>query len=208
MPTTRHASVVGTGNLRLPTDISGAMHNASDVDLWRRAAGGERDAFGELFNRHVKAVSTFCFRRTANWALAEDMTSAVFLQAWRRRSEVRMSNDSVLPWLYGVATNLLRNIARSDHRRDAAVSRVAPAAVGPDFADDLAERLDDQRRMRETLATVELLSRPEQDVLALCVWQGLSYEQAAVALGVPVGTVRSRLSRARDHLRELLALGG
>src|SRR2546423_262912 len=72
-----------------------------------------------------------------------------------------------------------------------------------DFAADVDERLDDERQMRATLRALEKLSRADQDVLALCIWEELTYEQAALALGTPVGTVRSRLSRARARLREL-----
>jgi RNA polymerase sigma-70 factor (ECF subfamily) len=73
----------------------------------------------------------------------------------------------------------------------------------PDPADDVAAHVDDERRMKQLLARLSELPRGEQDVVALCVWSELSYEDAAAALGVPVGTVRSRLSRARGRLREL-----
>ena len=72
-----------------------------------------------------------------------------------------------------------------------------------DFAADVDARLDDERQMRATLRALDKLSRSDQDVLALCVWEELTYEQAALALGIRVGTVRSRLSRARARLREL-----
>lgn len=132
--------------------------------------------------------------------------SATFLQAWRRRTDVRLADQTVLPWLYGVAANVVRNDARRRRRRSQAFARLAPPAEGSaDFTDDLAGRLDDERRMREVLGLIERLPAPDQDVLSLCLWQGLSYQDVAVALDVPVGTVRSRLSRARQRLRELLA---
>jgi RNA polymerase sigma-70 factor (ECF subfamily) len=107
------------------------------------------------------------------------------------------------PWLLGVAINVLRNRGRSFRRHRAALDRLPPPPDEPDFADDLAGRMDDQRRMRALLALVGRLPQREQDALALCGWSGLSYEQAALALGVPVGTVRSRLSRARARLQKL-----
>ena len=58
-----------------------------DRELWRRAVAGDAEAFGQLFDLHAKAVYNFCFRRLADWAMAEDMTSAVFLEAWRRRRQ-------------------------------------------------------------------------------------------------------------------------
>src|SRR5207247_8199299 len=90
---------------------------------------------------------------------------------------------------------------RRGRRRLSALRRVAEERPSIDFADDLVERLDDERTMRALLARVEKLPRPELDVVSLCVWQELSYEEAAKALGIPAGTVRSRLSRARARLR-------
>jgi len=158
------------------------------------------EAFGELFEAHARPIYNFCFRRSADWSVAEDLTSAVFLEAWRRRADVDLLNEPALPWLYGVATNLLHNQRRALRRHRAAIDRIAQPAVSPDFSDDLAARLDDEQRMRRVLAQMQHLSAGEQDVLALCAWQDLSYEDAARALGIPVGTVRSRLSRARARL--------
>ena len=156
------------------------------------------EGFGELFDAHSREIYNFCFRRTADWSRAEDLTSAVL--AWRRRAEVDLTMEPALPWLYGVAANLLRNQRRALRRHRAAIERMAPAPSTPDFSDALAARIDDERRMRELLVHIKHLSQGEQDVLALCAWQNLSYEDAARALGVPVGTIRSRLSRARTHL--------
>jgi RNA polymerase sigma factor (sigma-70 family) len=183
------------------------MGQPTDAELWRLAASGEAAAFGVLFERHGRAVYNFCFRRTADWAAAEDLMSTVFLEAWRRRSEVRLKEGRALPWLLGVATNVLRNRRRSERRHRAALARL-PLERSPDFAADADGRLDDERRMRATLRAVAKLPRREQEVLALCAWAGLSYEDAAVALGLPVGTVRSRLSRARARVRELAGDSG
>lgn len=178
------------------------MKVLSDSELWARAVAGEPRAFGELFERHSRVIYTFAFRRTADWSLAEDLTSVVFLEAWRRRADVRLVHESALPWLFGIATNVLRNARRSLRRHQAALGRLA-VEDEPDFAGELAERLDDRRRMREILVSFAQLPRREQEVIALCRWSGLSYEEAAVALDVPIGTVRSRLARARRRLGEL-----
>ena len=175
------------------------MSAATDAELWAR---GDADAFGVLYERHARAVYNHCFRGTANWARAEDLTSVVFLEAWRRRAEVRLENESALPWLLGVATNVLRNGWRSRRRREAALARLR-LDDEPDFADNVEGRLDDERAMHDVLRLVSALPRRERDVLALCAWSELSYEETAVALDIPVGTVRSRLSRARARLREL-----
>jgi len=179
----------------------------SDAELWRLAVSGESAAFGVLFERHSRAVYNYCFRRTADWAAAEDLTSIVFLEAWRRRNQVRLKDGRALPWLLGVAANVMRNRRRSERRHRAALERVL-VQRSVDFTDDVAGRLDDERRMRAALRTLAKLPRREQDVVALCLWAGLSYEDAALALGLPIGTVRSRLSRARAHLRELTDANG
>ena len=180
------------------------MGEPTDGELGPR---GDAPAFGLLFERHAHAVYNHCFRGTADWAQAEDLTSVVFLEAWRRRADVRLQNASALPWLLGVATNVLRNTWRSRRRRDGALGRLR-IDDEPPFADDVDARIDDQRAMRSVLRVVSALPRRDREVLALCAWAGLSYEQAAVALDVPVGTVRSRLARARARLRELVGDDG
>lgn len=183
---------------------------ATDQQLWQEALDGSPAAFGLIFERHAKAVYNFSFRRTGSWSLAEDITSDVFLLAWRRRRAVVFTVDcgSVLPWLYGVASNIVRNRRRSERRATAAFARLDATEAEADFSDDLVGRLGDERRMREVLAVVEQLASHEQEVLALCAWAGLSYEDCALALDIPVGTVRSRLARARAHLAELVAASG
>jgi len=183
------------------------MGELTDAALWQRAAAGETLAFGTIFERHAGAVYNYCFRRTGNWCQAEELTAIVFLEAWRRRGQVVLERDDALPWLLGVATNVLRNLRRSHRRHRAALERLPRESVA-DFAGDVDERLDDERQMRAALRALRKLSRDDQDVLGLCVWEELTYEQAALALGVPIGTVRSRLSRARARLRELTSNPG
>lgn len=174
----------------------------TDADLWARSRAGDRDAFGLLFERHAKAIYNYCFRRVGSWSAAEDLLSVVFLEAWRRR-RVELPPDKVLPWLYGVATNVVRNQRRSERRHAAALSRMPALRPEPDFAGIADERVDDEWQAQGALGLLRRLPRREQEVFVLCAWMELSYEDAAVALGVPVGTVRSRLSRARTRLREL-----
>jgi RNA polymerase sigma factor (sigma-70 family) len=179
----------------------------ADTTLWARARSGDADAFGMLFDRHAQAIYNYCFRRTGNSTIAEDLLSIVFLEAWRRRDK-GLEPGKVLPWLYGIATNVIRNERRSQRRYAAALRRLPANPFEPSFTESVDDRLDDQRQMQELLGYVTQLPRGEQDVLALCGWSGLSYAEAALALGIPVGTVRSRLFSARKHLRELRLVTG
>jgi RNA polymerase sigma factor (sigma-70 family) len=174
--------------------------NISDQIRWARARAGDADAFGALFERHVQDVYRFCFWRTADAALAEDLTSAVFLETWRHKGGTELSASSLLPWLLGVAANLLRNHRRSLRRREAALRRLPTLAAEPDFADDTSARLDAEAAMRAVLAVVNDLPERDREVLMLCGWADLSYAEAAGALGIPIGTVRSRLAKARKRL--------
>lgn len=168
-------------------------------------ASVEADAFRTLFDRHARAVHAFCARRTADLALAEDLTSIVFLEAWRHRHRVGLvEQDNPLPWLLGVANNVVRNDLRARIRYRAAVRRLAPTSVVDAGDDRVVARADAERGLGDALSAIAALSAGERDVVALVLWSGLSYEEAAVALDVPVGTVRSRLSRARSKVRSSL----
>lgn len=185
------------------------MSEVADPILWRRARGGDGAAFGILFERHAGRIYNYCFRRTADWALAEDLTSATFLLAWRSVGRETLRAESALPLLYGIATNVLRNQRRSVRRaREAFARQPLERPEEPDFADDSATRLDDEATMRQLLGVFTRLPRREQDAIALCDWSRLSYEDASLALGVPIGTVRSRLARGRRRLRELAVAAG
>lgn len=155
-----------------------------------------------LFERHARPIYNFCFRRVGNWDAAEDLVSIVFLEAWRRH-DTPLPRGKELPWLFGIATNVVRNRRRAERRHAAALKRVPLPSPDPSFADDSDQRVDDEELMGRALGLVARLPRREQEVFALCAWSELSYEDAAIALRIPVGTVRSRLSRARARLQEL-----
>jgi RNA polymerase sigma factor (sigma-70 family) len=179
-----------------------------EPDLRARVRAGDSDAFGMLFDEYARAVYNLGFRLTANWSAAEEVVSLTFLEAWRKRGRIDPGGESLRPWLLGIAVNVSRNLARASRRHQAAMSRLPPPPVVPDFADELAGRLDDTAQLREVAKALAALRGGERELIALCVWSGLDYASAAEALGVPVGTVRSRLSRARRKLRKLRAAGG
>ncbi|MFI7604572.1 RNA polymerase sigma factor [Micromonospora sp. NPDC049366] len=176
-----------------------------ESSLRARVRAGDPAAFAELFDRYARSVYNHAFRLTADWATAEDVMAATYLQAWRSRERVSQDGGSLRPWLLGIATNEARNHVRSNRRyRAVAEALLARDAVLPDHADEVAGRLDDGHRIAAAIEALSRLRRPEREVLTLCLWEGLDYESAARALGVPVGTVRSRLSRARARLRQLV----
>ncbi|WP_413815874.1 RNA polymerase sigma factor [Kitasatospora purpeofusca] len=140
---------------------------------------------------------------TGNWALAEDVVSLTFLEAWRLRGKLRDEGDGPRPWLMGIAVNVLRNTTRAARRHNLAMARMPVADPVPDFADELVGRMADSEQLAAARKALGRLRRSEREVFALCVWSGLGYAEAAATLGIPVGTVRSRLSRARTRLRRL-----
>jgi RNA polymerase sigma factor (sigma-70 family) len=178
----------------------------SDTPLWTAGAEGDEVAFGQLFECHARAIYNHAFRLSGSWSVAEDVTQTTFVTAWRRRRDARLVDGSVLPWLLVIATNAARTEHRSRRRWHALLRRVPPEAEGtPDPADEVADRLRDEQRMRELLALVRKLPRAEREALALCVWSGVAYPQAAAILGVTEGAVRSRVSRARARLARMVA---
>ncbi|HWJ97032.1 MAG TPA: sigma-70 family RNA polymerase sigma factor [Acidimicrobiales bacterium] len=174
------------------------MTEADDVELWSRIRADDADAFGLLFQRHGARIHGYVLRRTGDPQAAEDIVALVFLEAWRRRGDVDLNQPSALPWLYGVAANVLRHQHRSRRRHQAALDRLAHLpARSPALVERQAEAAADAQRVLEQ---VQALPRRERDVLVLSVWEGLSHAQIAVALDTTIGTVKSRLSRARARL--------
>ncbi|MCT2589419.1 RNA polymerase sigma factor [Streptomyces sp. N2-109] len=176
----------------------------NQAELRRRLQAGDPDAFGTLFDTYARSVYNHAFRLTGDWSSAEDIVSLTFLEAWRLRERVEPEGGSVRPWLLGVATNVVRNTRRAARRHADAVARMPRAEAERDFTDDVAARLDGEEELALVRTALRTLGRKEREVLALCAWSGLDYASAAQALGIPVGTVRSRLSRARKQLTAAL----
>ncbi|MGW2377039.1 RNA polymerase sigma factor [Kitasatospora sp. NPDC001683] len=156
-----------------------------------------------MFDEAAGDVYRYAVRVSGDWAVAEDVVQLTFLEAWRLRGRLREDGGAVRPWLFGIAANVLRNTTRAARRHRAAMARLPARDVVPDFADELVGRLDDSVQLAAARRALARLRKAEREVFGLCVWAGLDYASAAEALGVPVGTVRSRLSRARTKLRAL-----
>uniref|UniRef100_A0AAU2VPE0 RNA polymerase sigma factor n=2 Tax=unclassified Streptomyces TaxID=2593676 RepID=A0AAU2VPE0_9ACTN len=166
----------------------------------------EPELFAALFDRYADAVHRYAARRLGPEA-AEDLMAETFTTAFQRRHSYDLSRGDARPWLFGITTNLVSRHRRSEARRFKALARVPEPVEHEEPVADLAvARAGATGVRRELAAALSGLSARHRDVVLLVAWADLDYEEAAQALGVPVGTVRSRLHRARSRLRE--ALGG
>lgn len=162
--------------------------------------------FGEIFDRHFVEINQYLARRVGS-VLADEIAAEVFVIAFRSRGRYDPAVGDARPWLFGIAANLARRHWRTERRRLRAYAR---SGVDPmwDEVGDIDRRLDALDAGPELAAALAALRRGEREVLLLFAWADLGYEEIATALGIPVGTVRSRLSRARSRVRELLAPTG
>jgi len=183
------------------------MASLTDAQLWSRAQRDDTAAFGELYRRHARSVQSYCLWRTVAQQVAEEATSTVFLEVWRRRGRLELRTETAAPLLLGVASNVLRNFWRSQRRHARALERIGrsePRLAAWD-EDEVIARVDAMAEVREAGTAIRALPSKEREVLALLVWGELSYAETAIALDVPIGTVRSRVSRARSRLGEAFA---
>jgi RNA polymerase sigma factor (sigma-70 family) len=164
-------------------------------------ASPERFAF--IVDSYSDAIHSYLARRVGP-AVAEDLAAETFLRAFRSRDTYREVHTTALPWLYGIATNLLRDYASAERQRLGALANLAAQAVFGPPAEDVDRAAEAALAFQNLGAALATLSAPARDVVVLVAVEGLSYEEAAVALRVPVGTVRSRLARARTDLRSAL----
>lgn len=172
------------------------MSTRDDLD-WSLVTGGEGEAFGRVYDRHLERVQRHCRRLVDRTEDADDLVAITFLEAWRRRGSVRFVDGSLLPWLLVTATNAGRNLRRSARRHRALLERLA------NEPSHHPTELEDSDDMRRALARLSVRHR---EVVALCVLEGFSEREAAAALGVAPGTIKSRLSRAKAELRSTIVL--
>lgn len=170
-----------------------------------RESAADPQAFGQIFDRHFDAIYGFLHRRVGG-SLADELAGEVFRVAFESRNRFDLERSSARPWLYGIATNVARRHRRTTGRRAAAYRRLAlqDDAGTHDDLDEAAAAMDARRRATELNDALARLATRDRDALLLHVWEDLSYAEVAEALDIPVGTVRSRLNRARRRLRSAL----
>ncbi len=162
------------------------------------------ERFAALFDRHAPAIHRYLARRLGP-DVADDLVAETFLVAFQRREAYDPANAGPRPWLYGIATNLIRRYRRDETRLFRAIARTSAEPAAEPMADQVTERAAAGAARGQLASALARLPRSQRDVLLL-VASGLSHEETAVALGVPLGTVASRLARARRKVRA--ELGG
>jgi RNA polymerase sigma-70 factor (ECF subfamily) len=181
------------------------MSSPSDAEVIGRSLG-EPEAFGLIYDRHAPTLLRFLGRR-AGEKVAEGLVGELFRIAFERRKTFDASRETALPWLYGIGSNLLLKHRRGEARRLRASAQMAAAREAADKRAGAAA-LDARLLFPRVAAAIEALPDGEREALLLFAWEDLSYQSMAQALELPIGTVRSRLNRARAHLRELLEPSG
>ena len=162
-------------------------------------------AFEALFDRHYDAIWRYICRRAGS-GLADELASETFLRAFDSRLRYDPGQPNARPWLYGIATNLVRKHARSEARRQRAYARAAERERVDESMESVAGRIDAAARAPALQSALSRLRAADRETLLLFALTDLDYEGIAIATGVPVGTVRSRLHRARRHVTAALGV--
>ncbi len=190
-----------------PDPASGKVVVVDDSEIVRSSLE-EPELFESLFDHHHRAIWRY-LARVGGPDRADDLAGEVFTIAFARRDGYDPRRGSVRAWLYGIAANLLRTRFRSDGRQARAFRRAASlTAADPSATDAVDDQLCREAQLTEVLDALSQLPAMDREVITLFVWGELSYEEIAATLGVELGTVRSRLARARERLRELAGLSG
>ncbi|MDN4609586.1 RNA polymerase sigma factor [Arthrobacter burdickii] len=176
----------------------------TDAEIVERSRYGPA-AFGELYDRHGPDIYRYAARRAGDF-VAEDVMAETFLIAFEGRFDFVGSTGAVRPWLFGIATNLLRRHHRAEERVLRALVKLGGRVEDPDFLGAVDERLDAPGNQARIARALQGLPAIDRDAILLLAWADLSYEDIATATAVPLGTVRSRINRARRKLRVNLTL--
>ncbi len=187
-----------------PSDAEPSDTEPSDAEIIVRSRR-EPDCFAQIFDRHAAEILRYAHTRLGP-DRAEDVTAETFLAAFRRRDHYDPAWPDARPWLFGIAIRLISKHWRAEARYRRMLAATPLPAADDDFGDRAAERVTAQQ-FRPQLATVlDQLPGRDRELLLLVAWAGLTYEEAAQALGLTVSAVRSRLHRIRVKTRA--ALGG
>jgi len=165
----------------------------------------DADRFAALYDRHAARLYRYAYQRVGP-QMAEDVVAETFLAAFQQRRSYDLARPDARPWLFGILTNKLARHLRAEKAQYRALTKAAQAGPVDGPADAVAARVTAAGARAALAAALARLSAGDRDVLLLVAWGDLSYEEVATALRIPLGTVRSRLHRARRKMRD--ALGG
>jgi RNA polymerase sigma factor (sigma-70 family) len=178
------------------------MDDVDDATIIARSSE-DPDLFATVFDRHFTQIHAFLQRRIGEDA--DDLAADVFSIAFQRRDRFQAVHRSALPWLYGIASNLVSRHRRSEIRTLRTLARLQNVEPADDEAERVAERADAASLRVPLFGALAGLQARDRDALLLVAWEGLTYDEVAVALEIPLGTVRSRLNRARNLIRSAIA---
>jgi RNA polymerase sigma factor (sigma-70 family) len=192
----------------LAGDVGGSLMTSAadtDADLIERSVRGQPEAFVAVVERHEVAVHGYLARRAGRQA-ADDLLAEVWARAFAGRAGYRACQVDAGPWLYGIARNVLASYWQATLRSRMPAQANAVARTPDDPWDDVIDRIDSAASSRPLMSALQALPPADREVILLVAWEQLTPAEAATVLGIPQGTARSRLHRARAALR--LALAG
>jgi RNA polymerase sigma factor (sigma-70 family) len=185
---------------QVPCDADGGEADSAIIERSR----SEPEAFAAVFDRYSREIYRYAARRLGR-GLADDVAAETFLVAFDRRDRYDLARPNARPWLYGIASNLIAGHRRAEVQLYRALARTGMQEAAENHADRVAGRVDSEAVRERLAAALAAIPGRERDVLLLVAWADLSTQESSQALGIPEGTVRSRLHRARRRLRAALA---
>jgi len=172
-----------------------------DAALWLEATTGTDRSFAVLFDRYRARVFRKAYAQLKSTHDAEDVVAMVFLEAWKNRARVRIVDGSMLPWLLSITSYVLLNHTRSSRRWRRLIASLPEPEEHADHADIVLDRLDQSAQLRAVYEAISALASQERTIIDLCVIEELPVATVAAVLDIPVGTVKSKLHRARAKIR-------
>lgn len=191
--------------MTVPPALAEEEHDDPPADASLIAeSSADPERFALVFDRHADDIHRYVSRRLGP-DLADDVVSDTFLIAFRKRASYDLGRQDARPWLYGIASRLIRENRRAENRRNRLLART-PVPEPESFDERSAARVTSAQLQPRLAKVLTGLSAADRDLLLLVAWADLTYEECAAALGLPLGTVRSKLHRIRAKVRR--AFGG
>jgi RNA polymerase sigma-70 factor (ECF subfamily) len=173
-----------------------------DVELIAQSIARDERAFGDLFDRHSTAVYRFAYSLTHDTTEAQELVQETFITAWKKLADIRLAGDSMLPWLIVTTRFHAQNRRRAQGRRLEVLPIDEHIATRGAVSLE-AEKADARAELDWTLEAIRRLSETDQRIVELCLYEGRSYKEAALQLGLTTSNVSKRVERSRTKLRQM-----